>query len=119
MRRLDEECGEAVSVEHRISAQRDGFGNERVEYGEPVEVRNVLVVPGAPEGMDASRPEGVVIACTLHFPKTYTGNLRGARITLGGQWAGVYHVVGVPLPYPPELTPTQWNRVVMLEAHDG
>ena len=119
MRRLDEECGVTVSVEHRISAQRDNFGNERVEYGAPVEVGNVLVCPGSPESMDAARPEGVVIALTLHFPKTYTGNLRGARIALGGQWEGTYHVVGEPLPLQDELTPTQWNRAVMVEAHDG
>ena len=92
-------------------------------FGEPVEGRptettvdNVLIVPGATADLEASRPDGVTVALTLHFPKTYSGNLRGCNVVVDGE---MYRVIGGPKPYMDENTPTQWHMPVEVEAVHG
>jgi hypothetical protein len=111
--------GRTVSVALRDGTDRDSFGNEIESYAEPVDVANVLVARGACEDLDSSRPEGVRVALTLHFPKTWTGRLRGAKVTLTGEYAGSYSVIGDPMPYQAELCPGDWNMPVEVEAVDG
>lgn len=113
------ECGVTATVEPRLWDERDSFGNYVEAYGEPVDVDNVLVVPGPCDELDDSRPEGVKVALTLHFPKTWTSDLRGAKVALTGRYSGSYRVIGKPMPYMEVLTPTQWNMPVEVEVCDG
>lgn len=110
-----------VTVEPRVRNARDGFGNDVEAYGVPGTVANVVVQPGACEDFDETRPEGVRVAYTLHFPKTFTGDLRGARVTLPEPyaWGNPYHVVGVPSPYMDANCPTDWHMPAEVEAVDG
>lgn len=95
-------------------------------FGEPVAttptrtyVDNVLVSPSATADLEAARPDGVTVALTLHFPKTFTGDLRGCEVELAGQHAGTYRVIGEPKPYMDENTPTAWHMPVEVEACHG
>ena len=112
--------GSTVSVRQRMRDSRDSFGNEVVEWGEPVEVPGVVIAPGKCESLDAMRPEGVRVALTLHFPKGYADRLRGAQVTLSGRYAGKYIVVGDPMPYAGYLGRRfKRNMPVEVEAVDG
>jgi hypothetical protein len=111
--------GETVSVELLKRGARDSFGNDTKGWEKPQDVANVLIVPGKCEELDATRPEGVRVALTLHFPKTFTSCLRGAKVTLTGRWAGTYNVIGDPKPYQDANTPNDWDMPVEVEAVDG
>jgi len=82
-------------------------------------VDDVLIAPGATESLEASRPEGVQVAYTLHFPKTFSGTLEGCEVVLPAPWAGTYRVIGCPSPYMDENTPTRWHMPVEVEAAHG
>lgn len=99
--------------------QLDRFGNH--VPGTPVTetVHDVLVSPGATSDLEASRPEGVRVAYTLHFPKSYTGTLEGATVTLPAPWTGVYRVIGDPREYIDANTPTPWHMPVEVEVAHG
>lgn len=92
-------------------------------YGEPIPttVDNVLIVPGATTDLEETRPDGVTVALTLHFPKTYSGDLRGCSVVLDGEYAGTYHVIGEAHPYPKENCPDKnpWYMAVEVEACHG
>lgn len=90
---------------------------ERDDLGEPTreEVRCV-VCPGATSDMDATRPEGVTVAYTLHFPKTYSGSLRGCSVEVRGTR---YDVVGDPQRTTDAATPGPWNLAVEVTRTDG
>ena len=105
---------EAVTV-LRPSVERDDLG-EPTE-GEPAreEVRCV-VCPGATSDMDATRPEGVTVAYTLHFPKTYAGSLRGCSVEVRGTR---YDVVGDPQRTTDAATPGPFNLAVEVTRADG
>ena len=103
-------------------ATRDALGNDIVAYATPVDVTDVLIQPGPCADLDAARPEGVTVAFTLHFPKTWAGgDLRGAQVTLPSPWAwgNPYRVVGKPEPWMAENCPTPWNMPVEVSATDG
>ena len=100
------------------------YGTDRL--GEPIkttptetDVGNVLIVPGATSDLDATRPNGVNVAFTLYFPKTFEGDLRGCEVELSGEYAGTYRVIGEPYPYMYENTPTDWFMAVEVEACHG
>ena len=113
--------GTTVSVELRERNSRDGFGHDVEAYSAPQDVGNVLVVPGACAELDSTRPEGVRVAYTLHFPKGWAGDLRGARVTLPAPFNGMgkCRVVGSPAPYMDANCPTPWHMAVEVEAIDG
>ena len=111
--------GTEAIVSLRDRNARDSFGNDVEAYAKPVTVGNVIVQRGACAELDSTRPEGVRVALTLHFPKTWTGMLRGAKVELSGDYAGSYRVVGDPMPYQDGLCPTDWNMPVEVEAVDG
>ena len=96
----------------------DRFGNATVAYSAET-ISNVLVSPGATQDLVASRPEGVTVAYTLHFPKTFTGSLEGCIVTLPYPWEGDYRVIGDPKPYIDADTPTPWHTTVEVEAAHG
>ena len=102
------------------------YGETTDRFGEPIEgtpietvVDNVLVAPGATQDLEASREDGVTVALTLHFPKTFTGDLRGCSVVLTGQHAGTYRVIGNPEPYMDVNTPTDWHMPVEVEVCYG
>lgn len=94
-------------------------------FNEPVygltgaEVDNVVIQRGDSQGLTATRPDGSKVDFTLHFPKTFEGDLRGAEIILYGEFAGRYKVVGEPYPYQIENTPTPWRMPVEVVAIHG
>lgn len=105
---------EAVTV-LRPTVERDDLGE--INEGEPVreEVRCV-VCPGATSDMDATRPEGVTVSYTLHFPKTFTGSLVGCSVEVRGTR---YDVVGDPQRTTDAATPGPWNLAVEVTRADG
>ena len=95
---------------------------ERDDLGEPVfgeltrEDVDCVVCPGATADMDATRPEGVTVAYTLHFPKTYAGGLRGCSVEVRGTR---YDVVGDPQRTTAAATPGPFNLAVEVTRADG
>ena len=111
--------GTSVTV---IAPNFDGYDR----FGEPIAttptrttVDNVLVSPGGTADLEAAREDGVTVALTLHFPKSFTADLRGCEVELAGQFAGTYRVIGEPKPYMYENTPTAWHMPVEVEACHG
>ena len=112
--------GTTVSVAYRTQSGTDRFGNPTwAEASESVE--NVLIAPGATADLEASRPEGVTVAYTLHFPKGYTRDLTGCTVSLPAPWANEdgYRVVGEPRPYMDANTPGAWHMAVEVERAHG
>lgn len=105
---------EAVTV-IRPTAGRDDLG-EPVETGTSREAVRCVVCPGATSDMDATRPEGVAVAYTLHFPKTYSGSLRGCSVEVRGE---TYDVVGGPQRTTEAATPGPFNLTVEVTRADG
>lgn len=109
--------GERVVVRREVVVGRDPGNNEIVETVEqPVD--DVLVAPGGREDVsDSNRPDGSRVAWQLHFPKSFTGSLRGAEVSVRGlEFA---RVVGDPHPYTVSNTPGRWNYPAELERTDG
>lgn len=113
-------AGVSVTVERRVRSGRDRLGNPTYETVAEA-VADVLVQPGPTAELDASRPEGVTVAYTLHFPKAFEGTLEGCVVRLPAPWANKdgYRVIGDPRPYMAANTPTRWNRPVEVEAAHG
>ena len=111
--------GTTVEVLRPITGNADRLGNAVVDAWESETVANVLVAPGATADLDASRPEGVTVAFTLHFPKGYTSSLEGCLVELPAPWSGTYRVVGNPRPYMDVNTPTPWHMPVEVEEAHG
>ncbi len=111
--------GETVTVFRPTIGGYDRLGNPTITGYTSEVVPNVLIAPGATEDMEAGRPDGVVVALSLHFPKSYTASLEGCNVSISGRWAGTYHVIGNPMPYQDNLTPGAWNRVVEVEHAHG
>lgn len=106
--------GETVYV--TPATLRDAYTNEYGEFtpgGDYIPVNDVLVAPadtgdfsaGVTENRDRRR-------LTLYFPKTFTTDLRGATVEVRRK---KYKVVGAPVEYPSELTPTRWHLAATVE----
>ena len=107
--------GEEVSVIGFVVTGQDDLGNDVREELDPVPVGNVLVAPGAQaDATEDSRPDGVVVAYTLYFPKTYVSSLDGCDVLVRGHRC---HVVGHPDRYRP--CPTQWNMKCEVSYVEG
>lgn len=110
--------GERVRVERPVdTGETTPGGNAVVEWvGEDVD--DVLVAPGPRNDLvESTRPDGVRIAWTLHFPKGYPATLRGARISVRGQ--DPCRVVGDPQHYTEANTPGRWSMPVELAGREG
>lgn len=108
--------GETVTVCKRTKTGTDPGGGEIWELTQET-VDDVLVADGAQNNStDSIRPDGIDVACTLHFPRTYTDSLRGAEIVVRGE---TYTVLGDPLAYRGGISPTRWNRKVECKRGDG
>lgn len=99
----------------RPTVERDDLG-EPVEAGASREEVCCVVCPGATSDMDATRPEGVAVAYTLHFPKTYAGSLRGCSVEVRGE---AYDVVGDPQRTTEAATPGPFDMAVEVTRSDG
>lgn len=109
--------GETVTVRAYESSGEDDFGAEIREWGDEATVPNVLIAPSSTADLTGStRPDGVSVDLTLHFPRTYTAPLRGRRVMVRGV---LYDVVGDPVPYTDANTPTAWDRPVDCTEVDG
>lgn len=111
--------GVTVEVLRPTAGTADRFGNAVPGTPASEQVDNVLVSPGVTADLEASRPEGVNVAFTLHFPKGYTSSLEGCDITLPAPWSCTCHVIGNPTPYIDANTPTQWHMPVEVEVAHG
>ena len=115
--------GVSVTVTKRVPVV-DTLGNPVYdEMGEltfttsATTVANVLWHEANTDEMDESnRAYGVTCDISMSFPKTYTDSLEGCTVTVGGK---NYRVLGDPIGYMPENTPTPWNRTVMAVRADG
>lgn len=105
-------------IRRREKAEADPFGEERVgDWGEPERVEGGLLAPGTPEGIGSDRPNGARVEATAHFPRGYSGALRGAQVSVDGStWLSV---VGDPQRYPAGSVPGPWDVRVLLEATEG
>lgn len=110
--------GVSVIVHTPTESTVDRFGNAEETWSTST-VDDVLISPGATADLEASRPEGVQVAYTMHFPKTFTGSLEGCKVELPEPYSGVYRVIGDPRPYMDENTPTRWNRPAEVESTHG
>jgi hypothetical protein len=109
--------GESVTVSTFTSSGTDAHGDPTGTWTTTT-VSDVLVAPGPRSDIeDTERPEGVIVAFNLHFPKSFTGDLRGARVTVRGE-AG-FKVIGDPSWYTGANTPTRWHMPVEVERGDG
>lgn len=108
--------GETVSVRARTGSVADEFNNEVPTYAAPVDVPGVVVAPGTTTGETRQHPDGVSVALTLHFPKSYDGDLRGALVTVRGH---EYRVVGDPEGYTKANVRGPWWLPVEVARADG
>lgn len=108
----------ATVVRPTATTAKDRFGN--VVYGTTTDtVDNVLVSPSSTADLEAARPEGDATTLTLHFPKTFAGNLEHCEVELPAPWGGRWKVLGDPKPYIDANTPTDWHMPVTVEAANG
>lgn len=107
--------GETVNVT-RAAVTYDELGEPDGTQATTEEVDNVVVAPGATADLDSTRPNGVTVAFTLHFPKTYGGDLKDATVTVRGLDC---KVVGDPQRYVGANTPGDWDMTVEVTRTDG
>ena len=111
--------GVAVTVKTPGTPTTDRLGNSVPGAPTTQTVADVLVAAPTVDDMEAARENGITLAYTLHFPKSFAASLRGCTVTLPEPWAGEYRVVGDPRPYMDANTPTKWHMPVNVEAADG
>lgn len=109
--------GETVYVYERTGEQvADPFGFSAHDTTR-VAVDNVLVHPfKTADELGSNRPDGISVDLVLHFPKSYTGDLRGLVIEVRGV---DYDVIGSPERYENNNTPGNWNMSVDAVRRDG
>lgn len=107
--------GEAVTVK-RTAVTYDELGEPTATGTSTETVEGVLVAPGATADLDPTRPNGVTVAFTLCFPKTYGGDLKDAAVNVRGIDC---KVVGDPQRYAEGNTPGEWNMTVEVTRTDG
>lgn len=105
-----------LKVRRRVPKVSDPFGAPVSAWSDPDEVAGCLFAPGAPEGISADRPNGATVAATAHFPRGYSGTLRGAQVSADGTtWLSV---IGDPVGFP-DAVPGPWLTYVLLETTEG
>ena len=119
--------GETVIVLTRDGTTTDPLGDP-VEAWSAEEVPNVIVKPTqGDDGGDADRVNGVRVTYTLAFPKSFSGNLAGARVVLSDRVGAVedaeaaardaLRVANDPDRMRP--CPTAWDMLAYVGRFDG
>lgn len=109
--------GERVTLFAQVKGSEDSYGVPSIEYRAQRTIENVLVAPSGTADLEPGmRPDGDSVTLTLHFPKTYTGSLRSARVDVRGV---MYEVVGDPQPYTDQNIPGPWNRPATVRLVEG
>jgi hypothetical protein len=111
--------GVDVTVLRPVAGERDRFGNETRAGHVSAVMPDALLAPGASAGFEASRPEGVRVAFTLHVPKTWTESLEGCEVVVPGTQGGTFRCIADWAPYMDSNTPTRWHGSIELEATHG
>lgn len=106
--------GESVTVKRPFAIGSDEFNEPIVSYSEE-RVDDVLVCPHT-AGNGGEQRDGSVDTITLHFPKTYSGELYGCSVTVRGR---DYDVDGNPMRWTPENCPTRWNMEAKVVRANG
>lgn len=107
--------GETVYV-RRVTGTTDGRLGPEPTYSEPERVDDVLVAPQTMGEIGYLRPDGETCDYTLHFPRGYGQDLRGALVTVRGK---DYRVIGAPAPYTEGNVPGRWTMPVQAVRADG
>lgn len=108
--------GETVKVKTFAPTGTDPFGDAIAAESVSV-VENVLVQPGAcSDVIESNRPSGASVRYTLHFPKTFDGDLEGCQVEVRGKW---HDVIGRPDHYTLDNTPTEWWMTVEAGSVNG
>ena len=85
-----------------------------------IRVENVLVNPSTTtyDRVDDGHPEAIECDLTLHFPRDFDEDLRGARVTVRGT---EYEVIGSPQRYTDANLPPgcPWNLTAKVVRFDG
>lgn len=108
-------AGETVTVRN-IEQAFDELGEPTGATVAETVVDNVVVCPGATADLDSTRPNGVMVAYTLCFPKDCDVRLKGATVNVRGV---DYLVIGDPQRYTEENTPGPWNLMCEVTRTDG
>ncbi|MDY5151341.1 hypothetical protein R6G85_02415 [Actinotignum urinale] len=108
--------GEQVEIITYAQVGEDDFKTP-IYVEKSIVVENVLVAPAYTGDLTGGqRIEGDKTRLELHFPKTFTTNLRGATAKIRGS---LYKIIGDPQPYIPANTPTCWGRKAEAVRVDG
>lgn len=109
--------GERVTLFVPVRGPDDSYGVPSVEWRAQSAIENVLVAPSGTVDLEPGmHPDGDSVMLTLHFPKTFTGSLRSARVAVRGV---MYEVVGDPQPYTDQNIPGPWNRPATVRLVEG
>lgn len=93
----------------------DDLGEVTSTTTEEVECEAV-VAPCSTSDLDATRPNGYTVSYTLHLPKTWGRDLRGAAVRLRGE---TFRVIGEPMPYTASNVPGDYCLPVEVGRADG
>ncbi len=109
--------GETVQISRPTIAYTDVYGEANMEWHLAETVENVLVAPGSTADLEPGmHPDGDTTLLALHFPKTFTESLRGARVFVREK---TWEVIGDPQPYTDQNVPGPWNRPVTVRLVEG
>lgn len=109
--------GETVQISRPTIAYTDAYGEANMEWHLAENVENVLVAPGSTADLEPGmHPDGDTTLLALHFPKSFTEDLRGTRVFVRGK---TWEVIGDPQPYTDQNVPGAWNRPVTVRLVEG
>ncbi|EFA23668.1 hypothetical protein [Bifidobacterium gallicum] len=108
--------GETVTVLRPHTTGHDPYGTPMVEWDKE-HVDNVLLNPQTGTTVDDSTtPDALETTLVMYFPRVYAKTLRGCDIRARDR---IWHVTGDPLPIDGGISPTRWNREVLVTRDDG
>ena len=94
----------------------DRFGNKVPTETTSEIVHDAIIAAGSTEALDASRPEGVTVAYTVHIKSSDALDVEGASIELPAFYGGTYKVIGNNSRYMPENQPPRFRGYVPIEV---